>query len=132
MPSHHPLKEGGMGCVSCHDPHGSQKTNPLSRNEQCFKCHQSVRGPKAFEHSPVTEDCGNCHNPHGSPNGRLLTVSEPVLCLQCHVLIGKHKLDTDPLPSTSITSILGRTTLMKCTNCHAAVHGSHADPLLKR
>lgn len=130
MPSHHPLKEGGMTCVSCHDPHGNRKTTLLSSKEQCLKCHQSVRGPKAFEHAPVTEDCGNCHNPHGSPGPRLLTVSEPVVCLQCHAIGARHGGGSGEDKRSILGSVAG--IYMKCTNCHAAIHGSHADKRLRR
>lgn len=132
MPSHHPIKEGGMGCVDCHDPHGGKQTGLMSKNDKCFQCHQSIRGPKVYEHRPVTEDCGNCHNPHGSPNPRLLTVSEPVLCMQCHAInlnrSGKHGASSG---SPKFSTILLNQTLMKCSNCHAAVHGSHSNDKLR-
>lgn len=90
MPSRHPVKEGGLTCNGCHEPHGSQRTTLASKTEQCTTCHQRVRGPHVFEHSPVVEDCGNCHNPHGSPNRFMLNVAQPMLCLQCHSLPGNR------------------------------------------
>jgi DmsE family decaheme c-type cytochrome len=120
MPSHHPVKEGGLSCTSCHDPHSSKNTPLASKNELCFKCHQNVRGPKVFEHAPVVEDCTYCHNPHGSPNRRLLQLAQPMQCLQCH-----------SLASNFHGGVPRGAQLRSCTNCHSAIHGSHSDPKLK-
>ena len=120
MPSHHPVKEGGLSCTSCHDPHSSKNTPLASKNELCFKCHQNVRGPKVFEHAPVVEDCTYCHNPHGSPNRRLLQLAQPMQCLQCH-----------SLASNFHGGVPRGAQLRNCTNCHSAIHGSHSDPKLK-
>ena len=134
MPSHHPVKEGGLSCVSCHDPHsgalpGLGDRNGLAgltgltgKNEQCAKCHQNVSGPKVFEHAPVVEDCTTCHNPHGSPNRRLLQLAQPMQCLQCHsVTANRH----------ARAGVLNGAQMRNCTNCHSAIHGSHSDPKLK-
>lgn len=75
MPSRHPVKDGGLTCGGCHDPHGSNRVTLASKTEQCTTCHQRVRGPHVFEHAPVVEDCGNCHNSHGSPNRFMLNVA---------------------------------------------------------
>ena len=123
MSSHHPVKEGGVSCVSCHDPHNGKQTTLISKNEQCFNCHQAIRGPKVFEHAPVVEDCTICHNPHGSPNRRLLQISQPMLCLQCHSMA----LTSHPLVSSNLSGVA----LRNCTSCHGAIHGSHIDPKLK-
>lgn len=123
MPSHHPLKEGALSCVSCHTPHSSHQTSLVSKNDQCFKCHQAIRGPKVFEHAPVVEDCTTCHNPHGTPNRRLLNLSQPMQCLQCHSMA----LVTHPQTAGKISGVA----LRNCTSCHGAIHGSHIDPKLK-
>jgi predicted CXXCH cytochrome family protein len=112
MPYHHPLREGKMSCVDCHDPHGGAAGNNLrtaNKSQLCLSCHAQYRGPFAYQHPPVTEDCMNCHTAHGSPNTSLLNVSEPALCLQCHA--GHHDGASLPLAD-------------RCTNCHAAIHGS--------
>lgn len=133
MRSHHPVKEGGMSCISCHDVHGGTQTLLKSRNEQCLSCHQAVRGPMVFEHAPVAEDCMSCHAPHGSSNRGLLSVSQPAVCMQCHSIAqGKHGYGTGTEPSAApgdrrITGAV----LRGCTNCHGAIHGSHQDPLLR-
>ena len=126
MTSHHPVKEGGLSCSNCHDPHGSKEVTLLSKNDQCFKCHQSIRGPKVFEHAPVVEDCTICHNPHGSPNRRLLETAQPVLCLQCHSVADKRHAQG----GTANARISGAV-LRGCVNCHGSIHGSHQDPHLR-
>jgi DmsE family decaheme c-type cytochrome len=121
MSSHHPVKEGALSCVSCHDPHAAKQTTQAAKNDKCFECHQAIRGPKVFEHAPVVEDCTICHNPHGSPNRRLLQVAQPMQCLQCHSLSPMHGQSGSPRGIQ----------LRGCTNCHGAIHGSHSDPKLK-
>jgi predicted CXXCH cytochrome family protein len=112
MPYHHPLREGKMSCVDCHDAHGGRAGNNLRTanvNELCLSCHAQYRGPFAYQHPSVTESCLNCHTPHGSPNTNLLTLSEPALCLQCHA--GHHNGANLPL-------------VERCTNCHDSIHGT--------
>lgn len=134
MRSHHPVKEGGLSCVSCHDPHGGKQAVLRGKNDTCLSCHQSLRGPMVFEHAPVADDCLSCHTPHGSPNRRLMAVSQPAVCLQCHSIAqGKHGYGTGPEPSpTAGTKTISGAVLRGCTNCHSAIHGSHQDPVLRR
>lgn len=87
LPNHHPLPEGQMTCLDCHDPHGTPNEKLLREatvKETCCNCHAEKEGPFAYEHGDVTEDCRNCHKPHGSVNGKLLNQRQPFLCLQCH------------------------------------------------
>jgi predicted CXXCH cytochrome family protein len=112
LPYHHPLREGKITCVDCHDPHGGAAGNNLTManaNQLCLSCHAQYRGPFMYQHPPVTENCMICHSPHGSPNSNLLTVSLPALCLQCHT--GHH--DGAGLPLVD-----------RCTNCHGSIHGT--------
>jgi DmsE family decaheme c-type cytochrome len=112
LPYHHPVHESEMGCTDCHDPHSGSGTGNLkaeSVGELCFTCHAELAGPFTYEHPPVTESCLKCHSPHGSAQPHLLTVSEPMLCLQCHA--GHHNGSGVPL-------------LNPCTNCHNSIHGS--------
>jgi len=112
MPYHHPLREGKMSCVDCHDAHGGASGHNLKTanvNELCLSCHAQYRGPFAYQHPPVSENCLSCHSAHGSPNTNLLSVSEPALCLQCHT--GHH--NGAGLPVTD-----------RCTNCHSSIHGT--------
>jgi predicted CXXCH cytochrome family protein len=112
LPYHHPLREGKLTCVDCHNPHGGPGGNNLitaNVNQLCLSCHAQYRGPYTYQHPPVNESCLNCHRAHGSPNTNLLTLSEPALCLQCHA--GHH--DGANLPLTD-----------RCTDCHGSVHGT--------
>jgi len=83
FPSHHPIKEGKMGCSDCHNPHGELQTEEEAR-DLCLDCHARYQGPFVFEHAPVEEDCNICHDPHGTVANNLLQQNEPFLCLQCH------------------------------------------------
>ncbi|RMF47274.1 MAG: DmsE family decaheme c-type cytochrome [Deltaproteobacteria bacterium] len=83
LPSHHPVKEGKMGCNSCHNPHGELATDEQAR-DLCLNCHSRYQGPFVFEHAPVEEGCNTCHDPHGAVANNLLQQNEPFLCLQCH------------------------------------------------
>jgi len=122
--------------------------------ELCLSCHQQHAGPFIFDHSPVEEDCGLCHNPHGAVANNLLVQNEPFLCLQCHqphFHSGLYASD-DPystanwpadgdgdevddgipddypiaydLEGHSTQDGFKRSMLTKCTQCHAAVHGT--------
>jgi DmsE family decaheme c-type cytochrome len=112
LPYHHPVREGKMTCVDCHDAHGGSAGNGLTEsntNTLCLNCHAEYQGPFTFQHAPVNESCVKCHSPHGSPNQNLLAISQPALCLQCHS--AHHNGSSLPLVD-------------RCTNCHNAIHGS--------
>jgi predicted CXXCH cytochrome family protein len=128
MASHHPLKEGAVGCTSCHDAHGNKQATLTSTNSLCTSCHQSVRGPHVFEHGPALENCTNCHNPHGSPIRKLLTASQPMLCLQCHSLPNNRHGTTG---ATANGTPLSAAVLRDCTSCHSQIHGSSQDQHLR-
>ena len=153
-PSHHPIREGKIGCSDCHDPHGtmvgSLKTDERL-NDLCLRCHASKQGPFIFEHAPVVEDCTICHAAHGTIANNLLKQNEPFICLQCHEFhfhaakIGwDETLDGSP-PDTYYTpgknpeahnlstrNSFKRAWTTKCTQCHSRIHGSdlpsHAVP----
>lgn len=133
MRSHHPLKEGGVTCVNCHDQHGGKQTTLAGKTTQCTQCHQNVRGPHAFDHAPVVEDCTTCHNSHGTPNRKLLALPEPALCLQCHSVAGNRH--GQPLDATTNATgnglVISATALRNCSSCHNAIHGSSIDQHLR-
>lgn len=138
LPQHHPVAEGRVNCVHCHDPHGSDifKTAggpAMARlNENCAACHREQTRPFVFEHEALREGCTICHNPHGSINRKLLVENDANLCLKCHaqvqglavaagrLLIGKVD-HTDWLKQGGCWS----------AGCHAAVHGSNVDPRMR-
>ncbi|GBC99642.1 Cytochrome c-type protein NrfB [bacterium HR17] len=120
---HHPLPEGRMVCSDCHDIHPSKATRKKvsAVKEMCVTCHAEKVGPFAFEHDPVAgwtgEGCTECHRPHGSPNPHLLNAFSRGLCNQCHTDKGN-----DHYPGRSCWE----------AGCHAAVHGSNSDLLLRQ
>lgn len=138
LPSHHPIREGKMGCIDCHNPHGGAAARTLENTsrELCFSCHPEIEGPYVYEHAPVNEDCGYCHNPHGSVADNLLKQNEPALCLSCHPM-HFHSISqsvdgaftTPQAPERAGVSTLDgfkAGMLTKCTQCHSMIHGSDA------
>ena len=122
LPSHHPLKEGRVFCVDCHNPHGGLADHSLvqdSVKETCVQCHPDKRGPFRYEHADVAENCLNCHSPHGSINISLLKAREPFLCLQCHE---GHRVNQ--ASGDSISAERARAFYTRCTDCHSGIHGS--------
>jgi DmsE family decaheme c-type cytochrome len=118
--SHMPIREGEMGCTSCHNPHGSPNPKLLvaaSVNETCYRCHPERRGPFLWEHPPVMENCLNCHEPHGSTQPQLLKVSPPRLCQECH--------DSTGHPGQPHLATERYVFNRGCTNCHSQIHGSN-------
>ncbi len=126
--SHHPIREGQMGCNDCHNPHGSQTAKMItaaSVNDQCYSCHTEKRGPFLWEHPPVREDCSSCHTPHGSNHLKLQRTSVPYLCQQCHSNTRHPGTLYDRTTLADGTRPSNRDFSRACLNCHAAVHGSN-------
>ena len=105
--SHHPVREGKMGCASCHNPHDGNRPKMIkadSVNELCYTCHAEKRGPFLFEHAPVREDCVSCHEPHGTNHTAPADAeaAEPLLELPPHGLgplrLGRQLLDREGRP----------------------------------
>ena len=137
LPYHHPVLENRMNCVQCHDPHGGDifKTKgglAMARvNETCAECHQEQSRPFAFEHEAMREGCIVCHQPHGSVNRKLLTESDPNLCLRCHAQVQSTAGDGRIfIGSHDHTGYLNRGTCWSA-GCHGAVHGSNVDPRMR-
>jgi len=139
--SHHPVREGKMGCASCHNPHEGDRPKMLkadSVNELCYTCHTEKRGPFLFEHAAVREDCASCHDPHGSNHKRLLVQKLPNLCWNCHFTGSGHFGSGDnfstekgvPVAPTGAPSgyptVNSRFVEKSCANCHVSVHGSNS------
>ena len=60
LPYHHPLQEGKVTCVDCHNPHGGPAGKNLrvaNVNQLCLSCHAQYRGPYMYQHPPVNENC---------------------------------------------------------------------------
>ena len=127
--AHMPLREGKMGCPSCHNPHGSSNV-PLLRagnsiSENCTSCHAAQRGPFLWEHAPTRERCTTCHDPHGSSNDRMLVAKLPMLCQRCHVSTRHPSTIYDLSLITSRSSSENRLVNRGCVNCHQNIHGSN-------
>ncbi len=135
LPQHHPVIEGHMSCVDCHDPHGGDIFKPagglaMSRqNESCAQCHQDQTRPFVFEHEAMREGCIACHSPHGSINLKLLVVDDPNLCLRCHSQVPGPNAAAGHLyiGKSDHTAYLQVGTCWT-SGCHTAVHGSNVDP----
>ena len=138
LPQHHPVIEGHMSCVQCHDPHGGDIFKPAGglamarQNESCAQCHRDQTRPFVFEHAALREGCATCHNPHGSINQKMLVESDPNLCLRCHAQVQGANVPAGHIyiGNTDHTTFLQMGT---CWNagCHTAVHGSNVDPRLR-
>jgi DmsE family decaheme c-type cytochrome len=141
--SHHPIDEQfvsrqAVKCSSCHNPMGTSNLKAMIRadsvNDLCYNCHAEKRGPYAFEHPPVPENCLYCHQIHGSNHSKLLVRRVPLLCQSCH--------DAPAHPSqpyTNLHSFSGPATSSKnrffgrsCLNCHGNIHGSSLSPAFYR
>src|SRR5258708_38097904 len=68
LPQHHPVIEGHMNCVQCHDPHGGdifKQTGGLRMarlNENCAKFDREKTRPFVFEQKGVREEWTWAHN----------------------------------------------------------------------
>ena len=140
--SHHPVREGKMGCSSCHNPHDGTRPKMIkaeSVNDLCYTCHTEKRGPYLFEHAAVREDCVSCHDVHGSNHQRLLLQKLPTLCWNCHFAGGGHYSQTSDYYNTEKGGVAvaptgapsgyptrgSRFTSRSCLNCHLTIHGSN-------
>lgn len=126
--SHHPIREGRITCVDCHNPHGAQTermVNAASINDQCYECHTEKRGPFLWDHAPVRESCMNCHTPHGSNHLKLQKTSVPYICQQCHINTRHPGTLYDRTTLADGTNPSNRDFSRACLNCHTAIHGSN-------
>lgn len=130
---HHPLPEGKMTCIDCHNPHSSDGVRPGStaslsdKNDVCMKCHKDQAGPFLFEHEALREGCTVCHNVHGSINDKMLVQRDANLCLKCHYQT------TFPLIGDTSHSSSDRIKVGPCWSggCHTVPHGSNYNRFLR-
>jgi DmsE family decaheme c-type cytochrome len=128
--SHHPVREGLLGCESCHNPHDGSRPKMIHTdwtNDLCYQCHTEKRGPFLWEHVPVRENCLNCHNPHGSNHDKMLVAKQPFLCQRCHLNVRHPGTFFDGLNSGStIAGASNFSVAHSCKNCHQNIHGGNA------
>ena len=137
FPQHHPVLEGKMNCVQCHDPHGRDILKPAGGpafaqlNQTCAPCHREQTKPAVFEHAALREGCGVCHQPHGSINAKMLIVRDANLCLRCHAQVqGPNAAGSGIfIGRVNHSSFLAYGTCWTA-GCHRAVHGSNVNPHL--
>lgn len=117
-------ERGRAGCLSCHDPHMSDRPRMLKASgpDLCAQCHGSVVAAARAEtgHYPAGDDCLTCHRPHTSEEPHLLDLRPPELCAQCHDVEGEE------LTKAHLGADL---TELQCTACHTP-HGSGNPKLL--
>ncbi|HTR42102.1 MAG TPA: cytochrome c3 family protein [Pseudomonadales bacterium] len=138
LPQHHPVIEGHMNCVDCHDPHGGDIFKPegglamARQNQSCSQCHEAQTRPFVFEHEAMREGCTVCHNPHGSINEKMLIDNDPNLCMRCHAQVQGPNVPLGHIyiGNTDHTTFLQVGTCWT-SGCHTAVHGSNVDPRLR-
>jgi predicted CXXCH cytochrome family protein len=131
---HKPFADGG--CLSCHDPHGSNTKGMTVSDEKalCGKCHASLskqaQGAKSVHAAFGEGKCTGCHNPHASKLKKLLLAPSPDLCFGCHkktkekLALGHahppaddcltcHKPHTSAQPRLTVQPLFDL-----CTQCH--------------
>jgi predicted CXXCH cytochrome family protein len=132
LPQHHPVTEGRMNCVQCHDPHGREILKPagglaMARlNQTCAPCHREQSRHFIFEHEALREGCTTCHKPHGSVSAKLLVERDANLCLKCHSQIQGPGVGTGDLYIGKVphAMFLQQGTCWSA-GCHTGVHGSN-------
>ena len=137
LPQRHPVIEGRMNCVQCHDPHGHEIMKPggglaMARlNQQCAECHREQSRPFVYEHEALREGCITCHDPHGSINRQLLVERDNNLCLKCHVQIQGPANEPGQffIGKVNHGEFINRGSCWSA-GCHSAVHGSNVHPLM--
>lgn len=138
LPQHHPVLEGKMNCVQCHDPHGMDIMKParglsMARgNETCAQCHREQARPRVFEHPALREGCIVCHQPHGSINAKMLVERDANLCLKCHAQVPGTGVDAGKI-YIGLEDHTPKLRMGTCVSagCHTAVHGSDVDHRLR-
>jgi DmsE family decaheme c-type cytochrome len=130
-PYGHNLENGGIRCVSCHNPHAGKGEKSLKLDHAgqgpCVTCHAEKRGPFVFAHAgDKAGSCMSCHEPHGSVKPSALTRTNVYqLCLECHSPTAGGTLGSQPPSIHDLRSPRYR----DCTVCHVAIHGSNSSAL---
>jgi predicted CXXCH cytochrome family protein len=136
LPQRHPILEGKMNCVQCHDPHGGDIMKParvglaMARvNESCGECHREQALPHVYEHDALREGCVTCHQPHGSINAKMLVERDSNLCLKCHAQVQGATPGQLVIGAVNHSQFVTQGSCWSA-GCHPAVHGSNVSPFL--
>ena len=138
LPHAHPVANGKLACMDCHDPHGDATgvefgsgVSSFTETGSCAECHPAQAGPFVFEHEAIREEgCTACHDVHGSVNDKMLKVRNAGLCLQCHFTERRsNALMIGGVDHTGFGFIQQGTCWT--AGCHEAVHGSHVNGSLR-
>jgi predicted CXXCH cytochrome family protein len=136
LPHGHPVANGQVACIDCHDPHGEMAVELLADGihgpemASCASCHPAQAGPFVFEHEAMRDGCTACHEPHGSTNPKMLKVANANLCLQCHFVERQpNALMIGGVDHTGFGFIQQGSCWT--AGCHEAVHGSHVNGSLR-
>lgn len=122
---HRPLVEG-QGCLTCHNPHATNRPKLVKGNlvQVCGACHvdtiaRQQRSPTA--HPPVRDgECAKCHDPHGGKSPLLLRKADTIeLCGSCH---DWQKHSTHPV-GAKFKDPRNPNRTVQCLSCHRA-HGT--------
>ncbi len=141
LPHTHPVLEGHVTCVDCHDVHQGNAIRGggaalASSTETCLRCHTQQAGPFVYAHGAIREEgCTACHNPHGTVNDKMLVARDANLCLRCHLAqltpgynIGGYK--SGGAHANAVGSRLSEGTCWSA-GCHEDVHGSNVNASLR-
>lgn len=120
--SNHPLIEGTISCISCHDFLGvSEPDLGRGATANCYSCHIEQGGVFLFEHQATSSFsaeggwCVECHFPHGSENDQLLRQPKSLICNYCHAV---------PTHNTAHGGVYAG---IDCLACHSDIHGSSSN-----
>lgn len=114
----HKSLDKGKGCLNCHNPHASAKSNFLLERDVpflCMKCHKTNKLTFKRQHmnyNVAKSNCNSCHDPHGSnTRGIIFDVAHAGVakrkCTECH----QKPTAPNPLKTKKQTTEL-------CRECH--------------
>jgi DmsE family decaheme c-type cytochrome len=126
---HSPLMDN-VGCLNCHNPHGSKQKNLLEAPMviTCGKCHEdTVRLQKWSISNPKNEglcepvktgNCSSCHAPHSADNVLLIDQQNISidLCGKCHKW---ESHSTHPI-GEKVADPRDKNLTVECLSCHKA------------
>lgn len=154
---HSPLMKD-KGCLNCHDPHASVKSDYLLKNavpalcKGCHKASQSSFKRKHLDYPVDKANCDSCHSAHGSNTRGILydKVHQPVAenkCAKCHLKAGAPNATSTKKQGTALCTECHRDSVdaiftknrvhwplmdkTGCLNCHSP-HGSRQKNLLEK